>query len=58
MKAYVLTTGVLFASIAIAHILRMFAERHLATDPAYVLLTVLAVGLCLWSWRVLRMQTR
>lgn len=54
MKAYVQTTGVLFALIALAHIARMSAERHLARDPLYLLLTAVAVLLCFWSWRVLR----
>jgi hypothetical protein len=55
MKAYLLTTGVLFGLIAIAHILRMIVEwPRLATDPWYLLLTLLAAALCVWAWRLLR----
>jgi hypothetical protein len=56
MKAYVMTTGAVFGLITLAHILRVFAEGpRLATDPFFVLLTVLSTALCLWAWRVLRL---
>jgi uncharacterized protein involved in response to NO len=58
MTGYVKTTGVLFALITLAHLLRMFAEPHLATDPWYLLLTALAAGFTLWAWRVLPRRTR
>lgn len=59
MKAYVMTTGVVFGVITLAHVLRIIAEGpHLATDPWYVLLTVATGILCLWAWRVLRLTTR
>lgn len=55
MKLYVMTTGILFGLLTIAHILRMITEGGgLATDPWYVLITVVAAALCLWAWRVLR----
>jgi hypothetical protein len=53
MTGYIRTTGVLFALITFAHLLRMFAEPHLATDPWYVALTLAAGGLSVWAWRVL-----
>ena len=56
MKAYVMTTGAVFGLITLAHLLRVVAEGpHLARDPFFVLLTVLAAGLSLWAWRVLRL---
>jgi hypothetical protein len=59
MKAYVMTTGVLFALLAMAHVWRIFVEgRGLATNPWFVLVTVLAVALCLWAWRLLRVSTQ
>jgi hypothetical protein len=59
MRAYVMTTGVLFGLIAVAHVWRLFEEgADLATDPFFVLLTVAAAALCLWAWRVLRLSTR
>ena len=58
MKAYLLTTGVLFGLIAIAHILRIIVEwPRLATDPWYLLLTLLAAALCVWAWRLLRQSS-
>jgi hypothetical protein len=58
MKAYILTTGVIFALITVAHILRMIAEPHLAADPFYIILTLLAAALSVWAWRALRVGTR
>ena len=55
MKAYLITTGTVFGLITAAHIWRMFAEgSHLATDPVFLLLTLLAAGLSFWAWSLLR----
>jgi hypothetical protein len=55
MKAYLLTTGVLFGLITIAHILRIIAEwPRFATDPWYLILTLAAAALCVWACRLLR----
>ena len=55
MKAYVITTGVVFALITLAHILRVIAEGpRLLTEPLWVLLTLATAGLSLWAWRLLR----
>lgn len=55
MKAYVITTGVIFVLITLAHILRVFAEGpRLAKDPFFILLTAIAVGLAVWAWRLLK----
>jgi hypothetical protein len=57
MKAYVMTTGAVFGLIALAHLLRILAEGpHLATDPFFVLLTLVAGTLSLWAWRLLRLR--
>jgi len=54
MKTYVMTTGVVFALLTLAHIWRVIEEGpHLATDPWYILITVAAAGLCLWAVRLL-----
>jgi hypothetical protein len=59
MRAYLLTTGVLFGLVAVAHILRIFGEgAHLATDPWFILLTLAAVGLCVWAMLLLRAAGR
>jgi hypothetical protein len=55
MRAYVLTTGAIFGLITLAHIWRAAAaEPHLATDPAFILLTVITAGLCIWAVSLLR----
>ena len=59
MRTYVMTTGILFGLVTMAHIWRVFVEGPgLATDPWYILLTVVAAGLCLWAWRLIRLSTR
>ena len=55
MRAYLITTGVLFALVAIAHVWRVIVESSaLATDPWFVLLTILAVGMSAWAFGLLR----
>jgi len=59
MKAYLLITGLLFALIATAHLLRTIAEwSRLAVDPWFLLqgpgLGLVAGGLTFWAWRLLR----
>jgi hypothetical protein len=53
MRAYVVTTGFIFALIVAAHIWRMIAESpSLATDPAYLALTLAAGLLAAWAARL------
>lgn len=55
MRAYVVTTGILFGLLTLAHLLRMLYEsRALATDPGYLLITAAATALCVWACVVLR----
>ena len=55
MKAYIITTGVIFALITLMHILRAFAEGpRLAKDPLFIFLTILAASLAVWAWRLAR----
>ena len=59
MKAYLITTGIIFALITCAHIARMFAEgTHVATDPFFIALTILSAGLCVWACRLLKHSPR
>ena len=54
MRVYVATTGVIFGLIAVAHVWRIIEERAgLAAEPFFLLVTVLAAGLCLWACRLL-----
>ena len=55
MKAYVLTTGVIFGLLTVAHVWRMIVETsRVATEPWYLLITLLALGLGLWAAWLLR----
>jgi hypothetical protein len=55
MKAYVLTTGVVFALLVAAHLWRMVAESPaLARDPGYLAITLASGLLSLWAGRLLR----
>jgi hypothetical protein len=55
IKAYVVTTGVVFGLLTVAHVLRMVMEdRQLAADPVYVAITLAAAALSVWSVYVLR----
>jgi len=59
MRTYVGTTGVIFALVTVAHLLRTGeVVTHLRDDPwfvaGYTALTVLCAALALWAWRVLR----
>ena len=54
MKTYVMTTGIVFGLLALAHVLRIVTESTLlARDPGFVAITVVAAGLCLWAMRLL-----
>lgn len=55
MKAYVGTTGAVFGLLTIAHVLRVAEEgMHIARDPFFLLITIVAASLCLWSLQLLR----
>jgi uncharacterized membrane protein YqjE len=54
MKAYLIVTGAVFGLITLGHIARIFAEgSRLATEPFFLVLTILAASLCVWSIRLL-----
>lgn len=55
MRRYVMITGVVFALLALVHIARVALEGwRVATEPLFVVITVLAAALSLWAWRLLR----
>ena len=54
MRSYVVTTGVVFGLLAVAHVARVVAEgSRLATEPFFILTTLASVGLCVWAFRLL-----
>ena len=54
MRAYVITTGVIFALVTIAHLLRMAHESYVLREPVYILLTILTAALTGWAVYLLR----
>jgi len=52
MRPYVITTGILFAVIAVAHAFEIIDRRHLFASDAVVLAA--SIGLGVWAWRLLR----
>ncbi|MEZ4414679.1 MAG: hypothetical protein R3E10_02925 [Gemmatimonadota bacterium] len=55
MKAYLYTSGLLFALVVLAHGARLLAEgRWLLRDPVWLLLTALAAAMAVWAWRLVR----
>lgn len=61
MKAYLFTTGALFAILALAHLSRTFAEAsRLRSDPGFILegpgIGIIAGAIAIWAWRLLRVS--
>lgn len=53
MRAYVITTGIVFGLLVIAHLLRGIAEGpHVVRDPFFMLSSLIAMGLCGWACRL------
>lgn len=57
MRTYVIIAGVVFGLVTLAHILRIIVEPHLATEPWFILITLLSAALCFAAWRVARRET-
>lgn len=55
MKAYLITTGVVFALLAVVHVWRLIVERSLLSEPIFLIITVLAAGFSAWAFRLLRL---
>lgn len=55
MRAYVMSTGSLFAVLTIVHVWRWIEEgSHVITDPWFIGITLVAIGFVAWAWRLLR----
>jgi hypothetical protein len=56
MRTYLLTTGVLFALLAVLHLWRVVAESaSLGKDPWFLIITALAAAMSVWAFRLLRL---
>lgn len=59
MKAYVITTGAVFALLTLAHLARIVLENpRLAWTPDFVVVTLLSAALAAWAWQVWRRLPR
>ena len=62
MKAYLIITGSLFGLLALVHVWRIVGEwPRLMHDPGEILeatIGVVAAGLCIWAWRLVRSLAR
>ncbi len=57
MRAYVLTTGIVFGLLTLAHLWRIAAEGvQLLTSPWWIGITLGAGALAVWAWRLLRVS--
>jgi hypothetical protein len=57
MKAYLITTGTVFALIVLSHVLRFITEGGALREPLLWLLTLVAAGLSFWAWSLLRLAS-
>jgi len=59
MKAYLITTGIIFALITVLHIWKAFAEgAGTAKNPLFIFLTILTASLSVWAFRLLMTSRR
>ena len=59
MRAYLLSTGTVFGFIVLIHIWRVIQESQaLLRDPWYWLITAVALGFCIWAFRLVRSVQR
>jgi hypothetical protein len=55
MRAYVITTGVLFALILAAHVARLVAEgAGLLREPIFIATSIVSLGVAAWAVAILR----
>jgi hypothetical protein len=55
MRTYVMTTGVIFFLLVVAHIWRMAVESwRLAREPEYIVITLIALALSVWAFSLVR----
>lgn len=55
MKAYLITTGTVFALIVAMHVLRFITEGGAVREPWLWVITLLPAGLSFWAFSLLRL---
>lgn len=59
MRVYLITTGVVFGLLTLAHVWRILAESpRLATDLPFILITAASAVLSFWAWRLVWTSSR
>lgn len=58
VKAFLVTSGVIFTAIVVAHIARLVVEPDKARDPWFLAFTVVSLGLGAWAWRLVLQSRR
>ena len=57
MKAYLILTGAIFGLVGVAHLLRLFFEKHPLSDPWFLgtnlALFLVGGGIAVWAARLL-----
>jgi hypothetical protein len=55
LKTYILTSGIVFTLIALAHVARVFLEGPgVLAQPFFDFTSALSVGLAIWAFQVFR----
>ena len=55
MKAYILTTGIIFGLLLLSHVARVIAEgSYLIREPIFVLTTLASAAVFVWALALLR----
>ena len=59
MKAYIVTTGLVFTLILVAHFARLIGEgSHLLKQPIFLATSLLSLGIVLWALCLFRRWRR
>jgi hypothetical protein len=59
MRAYLITTGTLFAALAVLHVFVVVERwRTLSTDPWPAIILAVTAGLAVWAGRLVRVALR
>lgn len=59
MRAYVLTTGLIFSALALSHVARLIAEgTGPLFEPVFLVTTLLAVVMAVWAFWSVRSSQR
>jgi hypothetical protein len=55
LKTYIVTTGITFVLVLVAHLARLYAEGfHLLREPTFAFTSLLSIALSVWAWRLFR----